>query len=174
MTKAIKNTLTNDADFTKLAASIHRRTDTVQNDIHRYLVAVAVQWNSTGDSRPVPARVNSLIDGMPKGIRCNAIREWVERMLGLTYALEGDNANSFVVGTAKGKDLDIDKLTQKRWFEMKPETPYKPLDLAADLQKLLKAANKRADTATDADNIPLELLSALNTLAAAMPTAYQH
>jgi hypothetical protein len=143
-------------------------------------VAVCAAWSDTGDSRPVATRINTLIDDMPKGIRCNAMREWVERYMKLTFCTDGDNEGSFIVDPEKGKaqnkgaELDMSALTKTRWFEMKPEKAYQPLDLAADLQKLLKAHNARSKVATVEDNIPSELLQALNTVVADNATAYQH
>lgn len=178
MTKAIKTTKTacvTDAEFAKLRDSIHRRADTIQGDIHRYLVAVAVRWEKSGDNRDTAGhadRVNSLLHELPKGIRGNAIREWVSKHLKLTFVTEDTPAkNTFVMGTAKAKELDLDALSAERWYDLKPEPAYKPIDLAADMERMLKAAIKRRDVATEDDNIPTELLTSLQAAMAAFNNA---
>lgn len=172
-TTAAKNMLVTDADFLKLRNSIHTRADSLQMDIQRYLVGVAVRWVASGDNRPVCARINSLLDALPKGVRSNAIREWTERYLGLVYCTEGDAADTFILGAEpkKAKDLDIEKLTAARWFDMKPEAPYKPLDLAKSVEKLLKDAQKRADS-TKGDDIPADLLTALTVAVSSWHNAH--
>ena len=161
MTKAMDITkLQSEADFAKDVASIARRAESVQMDIHRHLYAIAFRWNETGDVRPAVLRVNALIDAMPKGIRVNAIREWVEVMLGFEF-VEADKATKisaqFKAGSIKGADLPMDSILNKRWFELKQEAPYKPIDFGADLMKLLKRAGERASS-TKGDTVDPELL----------------
>lgn len=155
--------LNSNADFAKDAASLARRGVTLQMDIHRHLYAIAFRWNETGDVRPAVQRVNAMIDAMPKGIRVNAIREWVEVMLGFVY-VEADKATKvaaqFTAGAIKGDALPMDGILNKRWFELKQEAPYKPIDFGADLAKLLKRAGERANS-TKGDDVDPEMLQAV-------------
>lgn len=153
--------LVSDADFTKDAASIAKRGETVQNDIHRHLYAIAFRWNETGDIRPAVKRVNALIAAMPKGLRLNAIREWVEVMFGFEYVTgTKEQPEHFKAGSIKGSDLPLDTIANKRWYEFKPEAAYKPINFGDDLAKLLKRAGDRANS-TKGDNVDKRLLDAV-------------
>lgn len=136
------DTLMNANDEAALTAaidSLHRRAGTLQMDIHKILVCIALRWERTGDVRPVVAHVNRLLakDQM-QGVRKNAIRAWVETFLHLTFAEDGDSKGQFIAGKAKAKDLDVKKLTNTRWFEFKPEPDYKPLDPMAALTGMIR------------------------------------
>lgn len=139
--------------------SVHRRTDTVQMDIHRILYALAERWVSTGDIRPAVRHVNMLIDNMPKGIRSNAIRSWVEVHMGMIFAEEGDNKGKFVAGKRKPKDVDLKAAMNERWFEFKPEAPYKPINFETMFDTLMKKAAK-ADP-SKGDEVDTGLVQAL-------------
>jgi hypothetical protein len=159
--------LVTDADFTADAALIHKRVDTVQNDIHRHLYAIAFRWNETGDVRPAVKRVNALLDAMPKGIRTNAIRAWVEAMLGFEFVEKaGDVAEHFKAGAVKGSALPMDTIINTRWFDFTKEAPYKPLDFGAELAKLLKKAGERVNS-TKGDAVPAGMLDAVSKAVAA-------
>lgn len=163
--------LTTDAEFAKDCASIAKRADTVQMDIHRHLYAIAFRWNETGDVRPAVKRVNALIDAMPKGLRVNAIREWVEVMFGFEYVeKQGDAPACFKAGPIKGADLPMDSILHKRWFELKQEAPYKPINFGEDLAKLLKRAGERANSAKG-DDVDGELLVAVQAAVSAHAAA---
>lgn len=159
MTGAVK--LSTDADFAKDVASIARRGEAVQMDIHRHLYAIAFRWNETGDIRPAVSRVNLLIGAMPKGIRVNAIRTYVEVMFGFVYVEKAVGVpEHFKEGPVKGAALPMDSIMNKRWFEFSPEAPYKPIDFGADLAKLLKRAGERANS-TKGDTVDAVLLTAI-------------
>jgi hypothetical protein len=154
-------TLVSDADFSKDAASIAKRGESVQMDIHRHLYAIAFRWKETGDIRPAVKRVNALIDAMPKGLRLNAIREWVEVMFGFVYVEKSkDVPEHFTAGPIKGADLPMDTIMQKRWYEFKAEAAYKPINFGESLSKLLKQAGQRVNSAKG-DNVDAEMLAAV-------------
>lgn len=161
--------LSNDpAAFDAAIATIKKRGETLQLDIHRYLVAVCAVWQQSGDVRPAVKRVNDLLAAMPGGVRANAIRAWVEAKMGMVWSdAVGDAPAGFSAPADKqarsGKALDLDALKNVRWWEFKPEAPYKPLDLAAKLATLVKIAETRAGKATPEDNIDGELLSSLKS-----------
>ena len=168
MTKTINIAkLSTDADFAKDLLSLHKRIDTVQNDIHRHLYAIAFRWNETGDVRPAVKRVNALLDGMPKGVRANAIRAWIEAMLGFEYVEKaGDVAEHFRAGPVKGASLPMDTILNTRWFDFTKEAPYKPMDFGAELAKLLKKAGERVNS-TKGDAVPAGMLDAVAKAVAA-------
>jgi hypothetical protein len=143
------HTVNDDAAIEKAILAVCDRGTTVQMDIHRVLVAIATRWFTTGDIRPAVKHVNLLIEHMPKGIRSNAIKAWVETHMGLVYATEGENKGTFVIGKRKGADLDIPTLTNERWFEFKPEAEYKPIDFDAMWNALMKRMEKADESKGD-------------------------
>ena len=167
MTKLNVTALSSDAAFKKDRESIFKAVTKAQNDIHRHLYAIAFRWNETGDVRPAVERVNALIDGMPKGVRVNAIRSWVEGMLGFIYVdKEGDKPAHFVAGKVKAKALPMDEIANTRWYEFKAEAPFKPMNLTDDLMALIEKASKRGREAKDGDVIDLALVDKVRTLIA--------
>lgn len=164
--------------FEKAVDSIQRRGDQVQLDIHVYLVAVATHWATSGDIRPAVKRVNALIAALPGGMRSNAIKAWVEAFMGfVVYEGEDKEHGFFAAGKRKGKDLEIKKLANARWWEFKPEPEYKGMDLAATVNLAIKKATQRIEKGVKpADNIDPVLLTALkrtvaNPVAAQQPTS---
>ena len=117
-----------DGDFEGFIAKLHKRIDSNQMDIQRVLVAILSRWEETGDIRPAVKHVNLMIDGLPSGVRSNAIRAWVETFTGFVYATDGENKGKFVAGKLKAAGLNIKEATAQRWWEFKPEPTYKPMD----------------------------------------------
>lgn len=162
MTTLKIDTLTNDDTFAKDVARIAKAGEKVQNDIHRHLYAIAFRWNETGDIRPAVKRVNALIGALPKGLRLNAIREWVEVMFGFEYVEKAkDVPEHFAAGKIKGSDLPMDTILHKRWYEFKQEAAYKPINFGESLSKLLKQAGQRVNSAKG-DDVDAEMLEAVN------------
>jgi hypothetical protein len=154
--------LNTDADFAKDVLSIAKRADTVQMDIHRHLYAIAFRWNETGDIRPAVSRVNLLIGAMPKGIRVNAIRTYVEAMFGFIFVEKATGVlEHFIAGPVKGAALPMDSILNKRWFEFSAEPPYTAINFGADLAKLLKRASDRMNS-TKGDEVDKFLLDAVS------------
>lgn len=151
-----------DDQFIAAIESIQRRGESVQLDIHLFLVAVASRWASTGDVRPAVKMVNSLIDALPQGVRSNAIKAWVETHLGFAW----DQSNLFQAGTLKHSDLSIKKLASIRWWEFKPEPAYKPMDFTAAVLTLIKRADDRLPKNDPRDAIDTDTLRAVKFAAA--------
>lgn len=124
-------TVNDDASIANAIKSLHTRSDSLQLDIHRLLVAICTRWASSGDVRPVAGHINMLLaKDKLGGIRKNAIRAWVETYMHLRLVEDGDNKGNFYApkGISSGKHLDIKALTNNRWWEFKPEAEYRPID----------------------------------------------
>lgn len=133
----------NDEDtFVAAIASIKNRGESVQMDIHRFLCAILERWTVTGDVRPMVKYVNLLLAELPKGIRSNAIKAWVEVHMGLIWAVDGENKNTFVAGKRKVKDVQLKDAQNERWFEFKAEPDYKPMDFDKMFAALMTRAGK--------------------------------
>lgn len=140
------NTVNDEKGITAAIDSLHKRAGSLQLDVHRVLVAVAVRWATSGDVRPVCKHLNHLLTkDKLGGMRKNAIRAWVEHFMQLKVIEEGDNAGDFYApkGLTKGDHLEIKELTNKRWWEFTPEKPYQPLD---DPRKLVAGLIKKLET----------------------------
>lgn len=131
-----------DASIEAAIGSLAKRSDTLQLDIHKLLVAIGARWAASGDIRPAVKHVNMLIDTLGKGVRLNAIRSWVEVHFGLTYAEDGEMKGKFVAGKRKATDLDISAMANERWWELKVEPEYKPMDFDKMFNALLAKASK--------------------------------
>ena len=159
-----KLALANDEDtFVAAIASIKRRGETVQMDIHRFLCAILERWTITGDVRPMVKYVNLLLAELPKGVRSNAIKAWVEVHMGLIWAVDGENKNTFVAGKRKAKDVQLKDAQNERWFEFKAEPDYKPMDFDKMFAALMSRAAKADPEKGDA--VDKGLLEALNKAA---------
>lgn len=142
-----------EAGITAAIKSLHTRGDTLQLDIHRLLVAICTRWAASGDMRPVAGHINLLLaKDKLGGVRKNAIREWVEKFMGLKLVEEGENKGNFYVpkSLANGKHMNIKELANNRWWEFKPEAEYKPIDdprklIAGLIAKMEKDVGKMGD-----------------------------
>lgn len=158
-----KLTLANDdAAIDRAIAGIHKKSATLQLDIHKVLVAIAKRWESTGDVRPAVKHVNTLLaKGQLGGMRTNAIKAWVQEFFGFIVVEEGEAKGSFVFGKLKAGALDLVAIVENKWWEFKPEAEYKPMDFDKMLMALLSKAEKRTETATEQDKVDPALIAAV-------------
>jgi len=173
MSKVVFKTLAERNDESSIVSainSLHRRSDSLQLDIHLVLTAIATRWAASGDMRPVSTHINLLLtkDKMG-GVRKNAIKAWVQKHMGLAIIEEGDNKGHFYVPVdlKDGKHLKLKELCNERWWEMKPEEDYKPIEdpiklIKALTNKLIKDQNK----AGDQTKVTPEMIEALNAMTA--------
>lgn len=161
--------LKTDSDFTKDAAGIKTTGERFQQRVQLHALAILWRAVQTGDIRPMAARANAMIAAMPEGARLNALRAWVERNLKLTYCEDGEAKGTFIQGTLKLRDLDFNAAVGgKKWWEEKPEAPYKPFDLDAELTRLVKVATKRMQSAKPGDNVDPEHVAKLQAFIATL------
>lgn len=140
-----------DADFEAAIEVLGKRTDTLQLDIHRFLIAVANRWHETGDVRPAVKFTNLLLARLDKsGVRRNAIMSWVEECFGFVFNGE---TKEFVSGKVKGKHLDVETLRNVRWWEFKPEPEFKPVNAQEEFLKIYVKLAKRAEKGNEEDVI---------------------
>lgn len=161
------DTVNDEASITKAIQSLHKRGETLQLDIHRVLVAVAVRWASSGDCRPVAGHINLLLTkDKLGGVRKNAIREWVETFMQL--ALNGEGEFYVPANLKAGKHLNVKDLGNNRWWEFKVEAEYKPIQDAHKLvAQLVAKLEKDRATLGESSEVDPALIAALK--AANMP-----
>lgn len=155
-----KLTKANDeAAITSAIKSLHKRSNSLQLDIHKVLVVIASRWQASGDIRPAVKHVNYLLQkGEFGAIRTNAIKAWVQEFFKFEVETEGDNAGQFKAGPLKHTGLEMKALMNHRWWEFKPEAPYKPMDFDKLFESLLNKGAQRAEDAKEEDNVDMGLI----------------
>jgi hypothetical protein len=103
--------------------------------------------------------LNRLISALPGGWRANALKAWSEEFGKVNW----DNTQKAFVYD-KAKRTNLEGAIEIAPEDFKPETEYKPMDLAADIAKLIKKAEARLGS--DNDNVPAELFKKLQELVA--------
>lgn len=101
---------------------------------------------------------NEMIAGMPKGARINALREWFNTFGAVVY---NEKTKLFVADKRPEAKNDIEGAKAKEWTEMKPEAPYKPMDLTKAVAALIAKAKKVADDPQDGDKVDPAMLAKL-------------
>lgn len=161
----------NQDDFIAAVANINERGESLQLDIQKYMTAVAVRWQQTGDVRPAVLRINLLIDKSKrfKGGRWNAVLAYVEAAFGFIFVTEGDAANTFIKGTTTAKQLDMHMFLEQKnfWWNFVPEPDYAPMNLNAEIAALLKKVDncQKEGSKRKLEASP-EVMDALRALAA--------
>lgn len=138
--------------------SIHRRGQTLQQDIHVAACSVLQHLGQHSDIRMVA----KLFNAMPEASRKNAMRDWFAAFGPVTF--DGDTP-VFVPG---GKVKLGDAMANPFW-KFSPEKPYQAIDVAALIASTIKKLEKDAKE-TKANHAPL--IAGLEKLIPAAPTAH--
>jgi hypothetical protein len=162
-----------DANIDKTIKSIGSRGQKWIYDVHQCALSILYHMDSLGKDGQVTndyTKSNDLIAAMPKGIKTNALIDWFVAFGRLDY----DEDEKKIVYN-KDKVTDLEGGSVKPWSEFRPEPAYRPVDLNADLLKLVKNHGmrlKRQKDETDPvklanykkDQIDSTLLDSLATL----------
>jgi hypothetical protein len=135
--------------------SIQTRGKSLAKDIHLVAVSCLAHIEKHGDI----TLLNRLVTALPSGWRSNAVKAWGEAFGKVNW---DNKAKAFVYD--KNKKTDLEGAIEISPEDFKPEPEYKPMDLAADIAKLVKKASERVGS--DNDNVPAELLKKLQELVA--------
>lgn len=123
-------------DVKTAIASIERRAKKLDHDIHVAAVSCLFHAGEHGDVTLMQA----LIEALGKSQRRNALIEWAIEFGKFSADDKGKN-----VVFNKAGETDLDKAIEVSPWDFKPEPPFKPFDLEAELAKLYKRAAKAAD-----------------------------
>lgn len=155
-----------DVAIDKMIMSIASRGSKLQDDTHRVLASIAVRWHDTNDVTVAVRQINALIESLPSGWRTNAVKAWVESFL--TFVWDTDE-KCFVYNknrTKISKD-DARAAMDTPYWEFKPESEYKPLNLDDMIYALIARAEKRREQGLkDGDIVPSDKVKALKALVA--------
>lgn len=135
--------------------SIQSRGKSLSRDIHVAAVSCLNHIDKHGDI----TLLNRLISALPGGWRSNALKAWSEEFGKVNW----DNTQKAFVYD-KAKRTNLEGAIEIAPEDFKPEAEYKPMDLAADIAKLIKKAEARLGS--DNDNVPAELFKKLQELVA--------
>jgi hypothetical protein len=134
--------------------SIQSRGSKLSKDIHVTAVSCLNHIEKHGDI----TLLNRLVVALPGGWRSNAVKAWAEAFGKVNYDTK---AKAFVYD--KAKKSNIEGAMEISPEDFKPEPEYKPMDLAAEIAKLIKKAEERVNS--EADKVPVELLAKLRAVA---------
>lgn len=134
--------------------SIQSRGSKLAKDIHVTAVSCLAHIEKHGDI----TLLNRLIMALPSGWRSNAVKAWSEEFGKVNY---DNKSKAFVYD--KSKKSNIEGAISISPEEFKPEPEYKPMDLAAEIARLIKKAEERVNS--ENDNVPAELLAKLREVA---------
>jgi hypothetical protein len=138
--------------------SIHRRGQTLQQDMHVAACSVLAHIGQHSDIRMAA----KLLNAMPEAARKNAMRDWLSEFGPITF--DGDNP-IFVQG---GKVRLGDAQANPFW-KFSPEKPYQAVDVAALIASTIKKLEKdQKETKANHGT----LIAGLEKLIPAAPTAH--
>lgn len=153
MTTAIK-IIDKAAEVSRLINSIESRGKKLATDIHRAAVSCLYHADKHGDV----TLMQRLLVALPDFSRRNALIAWAVQFGKFSPSEDGKSVNYFKHG-----ETDIASASATPFWEFKPEKPFTPFDLGAELAKLVKRAEKAARD--ERNSLPAEELRKLRELA---------
>lgn len=147
--------LTAAADVNKLIDSIQKRGLALQADCHRAAVAALYHADKHGDV----TLMQRLLTALPDMARRNALIAWA-----ITFGKFKASEDGKSVDYNKVQQTDLDAGATTPFWEFKPEKPFTAFDLGAEIEKLIKRAEKAAKD--ERNSLPAEGFRSLRELAA--------
>lgn len=114
--------------------------------------------------------VAKALDCLSAGVRGNAAKEFILQFGCVNW---NEKKKEFVfAATKRNEDFENSDLFQKMldtvWTDLKPEAPFRPFDLTAQIQQLLKKAQSRKEEGNEGDAIADEEINQLQALSDAL------
>lgn len=138
-TKAIQfagvTVLATSAAATKLIDSIAATGKQLETDVHVAAVSALYHADKHGDV----TIMQRLLAALPGFSRRNALIAWA-----VAHGKFVPSEDGLSVDYAKHAESDIEAAAAKPFWDFKPERPFTPFDLGAELAKLVKRAEKAA------------------------------
>ena len=133
--------------------SIKTRGKSLEKDIHVAAVSCLVHADKHGDI----TLAEKLVQAVPSLARKNALRDWF-----IAHGKFNYDAKSKSFTYDKTSETLVEEATVTPFWEFKPEVEYKPFDLDAAVQTVLKRAVKAMERG---DELPQDKLEALRKIA---------
>jgi len=127
--------------------------------VQRVALSIAHHVHEHGDA----TKATMLVEALNKGARTNALKAWFE-----AHAKVRWDEKAKVFKFKKNGNTKLELGAENPWYNFKPEPPYRPLDLLAEIDKLIERATKQAQNANELDDIPMDKLAELVAMRAKM------
>lgn len=118
--------------------SIQNRGRSLQNDVHKAACSVLEHIELHHDVTMIDKFIGTLINHLPKSYRINAMRDWLTAYGPVKFE---NNKPVYV----KDKPCDVAEALRNPFWLFSPEAEYKPMDVTAAINALLKKLDKDAD-----------------------------
>lgn len=145
---AFKPTLTLkqiDAEIT----SVVDASKTLQSRIQELAVAIMLHTYNHGDY----SRAQTLVDSLGEGVRRSALVAWFHKA-----GLDVDEQKGFVGFNKPVMEKNWADVKASPWYSMKPERPFEGFDMKAELERLIKKAEKAMKTAAETPEMDAALM----------------
>ena len=142
--------------ITAAITSIVRRGKVLDRDIQVAALSTMQHHSEHGDS----TLINTLVAGMPKGSRVNALKQFIETFGGVAYDVDEKKFTH-----VKGKVFDIEGAMSIMWTEYAPEAVYVPITDTLTLIKVLaKKLEKDVEKMGDSSLVDMAILAQLEAM----------
>lgn len=159
-TPAIK-LITGQSELDKAIKNFAVTSKKYDKQLHLISVSVLAHVAKHNNTTVIDTLFANLFDALSQSTRKNALIAWFEKFGNVAY-----NKEEKRLRYVKGKVAMIEDAIKLPFWEFKPEAEYKPLDLMAEIVRLVDKAEKRKETAKPEDKIPANVLKTLKTLVA--------
>lgn len=137
-------------ELDKAIASVIDASKGLQDNIQAVAVGIMVHAWKHGDF----TRAQTLVDGLGQGVRRAALVEWFHGC-----GLKVDEQEQRFSGFNKAKMEDkFEKMKSTPWYTMKPERPFTGFDMKAELERLIKKAERAMKTAANTPDLDAALM----------------
>ena len=129
--------------------SVVDMSKTLQTRIQELAVGIMLHAYNHGDY----SRAQTLVDTLGEGVRRSALVEWFHKA-----GLDVDEQKGFV---GFNKDIMVKNWAEVKaapWYTMKPERPFQGFDMKAELERLIKKAEKAMKTAAETPDVDAALV----------------
>lgn len=162
--------------FLKDVKAIERETavfklnaKTLQGQSHLIACSILKVWAETGNVAHAVRLTNDLLEAMPDMTRSNAMKAWFETFAGFVWDVK-EKVFKYHKERTTIDVASVQSAVREPWWQFKPEAPYKPIDIDALMESLIKRAEKRReDGLKDGDSVPAVKLKALKLIRDASP-----
>src|SRR5690625_422505 len=144
------NIIQSAADVRKVIKSIGTRAKKLDKDIH----IVAVSCLHHADEHGDVTLMQELITSLGRSQRRNAVIAWA-----IAYGKFQANENGKNVEYNRANATDLEAAMNESPWEFKPEAPFRPFNMKAELTKLIKRAEKAAGDSRN--DVPVGLVTKL-------------
>lgn len=143
-------------DIERGSASVKNRAASLRTHVHCLAVSILTAWASSGAANVAAQRASVLLDSVDASHK-QKIVNWFAVFANFTYDVE---SKSFRYTDTTINVEGVQKAKEKTAFDLTKDPDAKPMDLIADLKKLLDRA-KKARAKGNSEKVPSAMVKAL-------------